>query len=52
MLKVGELFSKENSKKATIDDQNLFRMMIPLLKLFTAKDGMTVYSEVLEYFAG
>jgi hypothetical protein len=48
---VGELFSKENSKSTTIDDQNLFRMMILLLKLFAAKDGMTVYREVLEYFA-
>ena len=27
-------------------------MTIPLLKLFTAKEGMKVYSEVLEFFAG
>jgi alkylation response protein AidB-like acyl-CoA dehydrogenase len=51
-LKLAELFSKEQANCISNRDANLLRMMIPLLKLFTAKDAVSVVSEGLESFGG
>ena len=46
------MYGKVNYNVASKDEKNLLRCMTPLLKLFTAKEGMNTYSEILEYFGG
>lgn len=47
LLRLCELFSKEQSNTITPHDANLLRVMTPLLKLFTAKQSLLVITEVL-----
>lgn len=51
-LKLSELFSQFQAKTIASRDANILRMMVPLLKLFTAKDAVAMVSEGLECFGG
>lgn len=46
------LLGKEELAKATETESATLRLLIPLVKLFTAKEGVAVISEVLEAFGG
>jgi acyl-CoA dehydrogenase len=47
-----ELMGKEEAKTLTEDEQALFRLVVPIAKLTTGKQGVAVASEVLEAFGG
>jgi alkylation response protein AidB-like acyl-CoA dehydrogenase len=51
-FRVVELMGREESKVATDADKELFRLLIPLVKLVTGKQAVVVASEVLEAFGG
>lgn len=46
------LLGKEETKKATETESGTLRLLIPLVKLFTAKEGVAIASEVTELFGG
>ncbi len=41
-LRLSQLFSKEQSKSITPHEANILRVMVPLMKLFTAKQSLHV----------
>ena len=47
-LKVSTLFSRVQYGSATDDEEALFRLMVPLLKLYTAKNSLQWMSEGVE----
>jgi hypothetical protein len=49
---VVKLLGKEELGKATEQEAGAMRLLIPLAKLFTAKEGVAIASEVLESFGG
>lgn len=51
-LEVARLLGKEDTNKASEEDQLLLRILVPLAKLYTAKQAMLVMSEGLESFGG
>lgn len=46
------LLGKEETGKATSEESGTLRLLIPLAKLFTAKECVSVMSEVIESFGG
>ena len=52
LLKMGELFSKEQAKVIDAHEANILRVMTPILKLFTGKQSVAFLSEILESFGG
>ena len=46
------LLGKEETGKANEVEKGTLRLLIPLVKLFTAKEGVTISSEVIESFGG
>lgn len=52
ILEAARLQGLIENKKASADEQTLLRVIIPLLKLFTGKEGVRVVSEGLECFGG
>jgi putative acyl-CoA dehydrogenase len=46
------LLGKEELKTATEIESDSLRLLIPLVKLFTAKEGVAISSEVIESFGG
>lgn len=46
------LLGKEELGKTTAAESASLRLLIPLIKLFTAKEGLSIASEVLESFGG
>lgn len=46
------LQGKEECARASESELRCLRLLIPLVKLFTAKEGVTIASEVLESFGG
>eukprot|EP01017_Pseudomicrothorax_dubius_P047761 TRINITY_DN8610_c0_g2_i4.p1 TRINITY_DN8610_c0_g2~~TRINITY_DN8610_c0_g2_i4.p1 ORF type:complete len:596 (-),score=150.99 TRINITY_DN8610_c0_g2_i4:986-2773(-) len=54
LLKMSQLygFSESSSKETIAQETALFRLMIPVLKLYTAKEGIRVVSEGIECFGG
>jgi acyl-CoA dehydrogenase len=47
-----ELMGKEEARTMTEEEQQLFRLIVPLAKLTTGKQGVSVSSEALEAFGG
>lgn len=47
-----ELMGREESRVATDAERELFRLVVPLVKLVTGKQAVVVASEVLEAFGG
>lgn len=41
-LRMSQLFSKEHHKSITPHEANILRVMVPLMKLFTAKQSLSV----------
>jgi alkylation response protein AidB-like acyl-CoA dehydrogenase len=52
LFNIALLLGKIDNGTVTSDEKHLFRLLTPLLKLFTAKDAMAVTSEGLECFGG
>ena len=50
--RAAELMGKEESRTITEDEQQLLRLVVPLAKLTTGKQGVAVASESLEAFGG
>lgn len=46
------LLGKEETGKASSNESGLLRLLIPLVKLYTAKEGVAIASEVIESFGG
>ncbi|MFP5384867.1 MAG: acyl-CoA dehydrogenase family protein [Bacteriovoracia bacterium] len=46
------LLGKEETGKASEVERGTLRLLIPLVKLFTAKEGVSITSEVIESFGG
>lgn len=46
------LLGKEEMGKASSIESGLLRLLIPLVKLYTAKEGVAIASEVIESFGG
>jgi alkylation response protein AidB-like acyl-CoA dehydrogenase len=51
-MEAGRLLSLEENGTPTIEQQQLLRLLLPLLKLYTGKQCMKVVSEGLESFGG
>lgn len=49
-LKVSELLSKKEANTALDEEKDLTRIMVPVLKLFTAKEVMKIATEGIESF--
>ena len=47
-----ELLGKSECKKISPSEQATLRLLIPLVKLYTAKEGVAIASEVIEAFGG
>lgn len=47
-----KLLGREECKTGTAEESSVLRLLIPLAKLFTAKEGVHISSEVLESFGG
>lgn len=47
LLRMAELFSKEQAKIINAHEANILRVMTPLLKLFTGKQCVAFSSEIL-----
>jgi alkylation response protein AidB-like acyl-CoA dehydrogenase len=47
-----ELIGKEEARTLTDDEQQLLRLIVPIAKLTTGKQGVSVASETLEAFGG
>jgi putative acyl-CoA dehydrogenase len=52
LFRTVELLGKEEVGEATDEESRLLRLLTPLVKLYTAKQGIGVASEVLESFGG
>lgn len=52
MFHAAALLGKEELGKATETEIGTLRLLIPLVKLFTAKEGVAIASEVIESFGG
>ncbi|XP_003745691.1 acyl-CoA dehydrogenase family member 11-like [Galendromus occidentalis] len=52
MVRAGEWLGKRECGTATDEEQLLLRLLIPVMKLYTAKQGVSVSSELLEAFGG
>jgi len=51
-LTLANILGKMEEGKATQDEGNIFRIMIPILKLFVGKEAVAVCSEGVECFGG
>ncbi|XP_070619117.1 acyl-CoA dehydrogenase family member 11-like isoform X1 [Erythrolamprus reginae] len=51
-MEVARLLGLEETKEATEQEKHLLRLLTPLAKLYTAKQGIAVSSEGLECFGG
>lgn len=52
MIEASHLLGKEETKKATEIESGSLRLLIPLVKLYTAKEGVAIASEITESFGG
>jgi putative acyl-CoA dehydrogenase len=52
VFKTVELLGKDESGKASQDESKLLRLLTPIIKLYTARKGVALASEVLESFGG
>lgn len=52
IMHIALLLGKEETKKASADEEALLRLLTPLAKLFTGKLSVKVVSEMVEVFAG
>ncbi|XP_030847377.1 acyl-CoA dehydrogenase family member 11 [Strongylocentrotus purpuratus] len=52
LLECAHLLGKDEAKEASEDDLNLLRLLIPVLKLYTGKQAVSVASEGLESIGG
>lgn len=52
VMHAAELLGKEEMGEATAQDSAVLRGLMPIAKLFTAKQGVSVVSEVIESFGG
>lgn len=52
LFKTIELLGRDEAGKATEDESKLLRLLTPIVKLYTAKKGVAIASEVLESFGG
>lgn len=52
MFHAAALLGKEELGKASETESGTLRLLIPLVKLFTAKEGVAIASEVIESFGG
>ena len=52
VMHLGVLLGRDETGAASDDDQALLRLLTPVAKLYTAKQAITVASEVLECFGG
>ena len=52
MFHAATLLGKEELGKATETESGALRLLIPLVKLYTAKEGVAITSEVIESFGG
>ena len=52
LLEVARLMGLEETNQASDEDQMLLRFLLPVMKLYTAKQAMKVASEGLESFGG
>lgn len=51
-FQAAHLLGKEELKSASEIESGAFRLLIPLVKLYTAKEGVHISSEVIESFGG
>lgn len=47
-----KLLGREELNEATLTESQTLRLLIPLAKLFTAKEGVAIASEIIESFGG
>jgi putative acyl-CoA dehydrogenase len=52
MIQAALLLGKEESKVASLNESGTLRLLIPLVKLYTAKEGVNIASEIIESFGG
>lgn len=52
VFRVAELLGKEEVGEATKEESTLLRLLTPVVKLFTAKQAVSVCSEIIESFGG
>ncbi|XP_077153202.1 acyl-CoA dehydrogenase family member 11-like isoform X2 [Ranitomeya variabilis] len=52
LMEVARLLGLQETNMATVQDQNLLRLLTPIAKLYTGKQAITVISEGLECFGG
>lgn len=52
VMRVAELLGKEEVGEASKDESTLLRLLTPVVKLFTAKQAVSVCSEIIESFGG
>jgi alkylation response protein AidB-like acyl-CoA dehydrogenase len=52
LFRTVELLGKDEVGRASIEESKMLRLLTPLVKLYTAKQGVTLASEVLESFGG
>ncbi|XP_041456864.1 acyl-CoA dehydrogenase family member 11-like isoform X1 [Lytechinus variegatus] len=52
LLECSHLLGKEETKEASEDDLNLLRLLIPVVKLYTGKQAVSIASEGLESIGG
>jgi alkylation response protein AidB-like acyl-CoA dehydrogenase len=52
LFRTVELLGKDEVGEASDEESRMLRLLTPLAKLYTAKQGITVASEVLESFGG
>lgn len=52
MIDSSSLLGKEETKTSTSTESAALRLLIPLVKLYTAKEGVAIASEVVEAFGG
>lgn len=52
MIRAGEWLGKRECGIATDQEQLLLRLLVPVMKLYTAKQGVAMCSELLEAFGG
>ncbi|XP_073410162.1 acyl-CoA dehydrogenase family member 11-like isoform X1 [Dendrobates tinctorius] len=52
LMEVARLLGLEETNMATVQDQNVLRLLTPIAKLYTGKQAVAVISEGLECFGG
>lgn len=52
MIQAAYLLGKEETKKASEVESGALRLLIPLVKLYTGKEGVAIASEIVESFGG